>query len=54
MQIKDELDSLYADYLPSFTKEKFLAAKFQRDRKSVGDDERSGNPITITTDENIA
>ena len=33
---------------------KFRAAKFKRSRKSLGDDERSGRPITVTTDKNIA
>src|SRR5436190_1006684 len=52
--IKDELDSVYGDSAPSFTTVKFGAAEFQRGRKSLGDDERSGRPKTATTDENIA
>ncbi|XP_030760797.1 protein GVQW3-like [Sitophilus oryzae] len=53
-QIKHELDSMYGDSAPSFTTVKFWAAEFKRDRKSLGDDERSGRPKTATTDDNIA
>src|SRR5436190_21585100 len=53
-QIKDELDSVYGDSAPSFTTVKFWAAEFKRDRKSLGDVERSGRPKTASTDENIA
>ena len=53
-QIKDELNSVYGDSTASFTTEKFWAAEFIRDRKSLEDDERSGRPKTATTDENIA
>lgn len=53
-QIKDELDSVYGDSSPSFTTVKFWAAEFKRGRKSLGDDERSGRPKTVTTDDNIA
>lgn len=53
-QIKDELDSVYGDSSPSFTTVKFWAAEFKRGRKSFGDDERSGRPKTVTTDDNIA
>src|SRR5436190_5865398 len=52
-QIKDELNSVYRDSAPSFTTVKFWAAEFKRDRKSLGDDERSGRPKTATTVENI-
>ena len=55
-QIKDELDSVYGDSAPSLTTVKFWAAEFERGRKSLGDDERSGRsgrPKTATTDENI-
>ncbi|GFV53088.1 HTH_48 domain-containing protein [Trichonephila clavipes] len=53
-QIKDELDSVYGDYVPSFNTVKFWAAVFKRSRKSLGDDEPSGRPNTATNDENIA
>ncbi|GFV54175.1 HTH_48 domain-containing protein [Trichonephila clavipes] len=53
-QIKDELDFVYGDSVPSFTTVKFWAAEFKRGRKSLGDDERSGRPNTATTDETIA
>ncbi|GFV98304.1 histone-lysine N-methyltransferase SETMAR [Trichonephila clavipes] len=52
-QIKDELDSVYGDSVPSFTTVKFWTAEFKRGRNSLGDDERSGRPSTATTDENI-
>ncbi|GFX45717.1 HTH_48 domain-containing protein [Trichonephila clavipes] len=52
-QIKDKLDSVYGDFAPSFTTEKFWAAEFKRGRKSLGDDEFSARPNTATTDENI-
>ncbi|GFW82712.1 HTH_48 domain-containing protein [Trichonephila clavipes] len=52
-QIKDELDSVYGNSIPSFTLVKFWAAEFKRGHKSLGDDERSGRPNTATTDENI-
>ncbi|GFU64793.1 histone-lysine N-methyltransferase SETMAR [Trichonephila clavipes] len=52
-QIKDELDSVYGDSVPSFTTVKIWTAKFKRVRKSLGDDERSGRSNTATTDENI-
>ena len=52
-QIKDELDSVYGDFAPSFTTVKFWAAKFKRGRNNLGDDERSGRPKTAITDENI-
>ena len=45
---------MYGDSAPSFTTVKFWAAKFQRGRKRLGDDERSGRSKTATTDENIA
>ncbi|GFU89610.1 histone-lysine N-methyltransferase SETMAR [Trichonephila clavipes] len=53
-QIKDKLDSVYGDSTAPFTTVKYWAAKFKRDRKSLGDDERSGRPNTASTDENIA
>ena len=53
-QIKDELDSVYGDSVPSFTTVKFLAAEFKRRHKSLGYDKRSGRPKTATTDENNA
>ena len=53
-QIKDELDSVYGDSAPSFTTVKFWVAEFKRNRKSLGDDERSRPPKTAITDENIA
>jgi len=53
-QIKDELNSVYGDSAPSFTTVKSWAAEFKRSRKSLGDDERSQRPKTVTTDENIA
>ena len=52
-QIKDELDYVYGDSAPSFTTVKFWAAEFMCGHKSLGDNERSGRPITATTDENI-
>ncbi|GFS76258.1 histone-lysine N-methyltransferase SETMAR [Trichonephila clavipes] len=48
-----ELDSVYGDSAPSFTTVKVWASEFKRGRKSMGDIERSGRPITATTDENI-
>ena len=53
-QIKDELDSVYGDFAPSFTSVKFQAAEFKRGRKSLGDNERSCHTKIATTDENIA
>ena len=53
-QIKDELDSVYGEFAPSFTTVKYWAAEFKRGRKSLGDDECSGRPKTATTDENVA
>ena len=53
-QIKDELDSVYGDSVPSFTTVQFWAAEFKRGRKSLGDDKRSGRPKTASTDENVA
>ncbi|GFW47197.1 histonelysine Nmethyltransferase SETMARlike [Trichonephila clavipes] len=53
-QIKDELDSLYGDSAPSFTTVKFWAFEFNRGRKSLEVDERSGCPNTVTIEENIA
>ncbi|XP_030749345.1 protein GVQW3-like [Sitophilus oryzae] len=53
-QIKHELDSVYGESAPSFTIVKFWAAEFKRNRKSLGDYERSGRPKTATTDDNIA
>ena len=32
---------------------KFWAAQFQRGHKSLGDDERFGHLVAVTTDENI-
>ncbi|GFU83565.1 HTH_48 domain-containing protein [Trichonephila clavipes] len=52
--IKDELDSVYGDSTPSFAAVKFWVAEFKRDRKSLGDVQRSDRPNTATTDENIA
>ncbi|GFW41620.1 HTH_48 domain-containing protein [Trichonephila clavipes] len=53
-QIKDEMDSVYGGFAPSFTTVKFWVAEFKCGRKSLGDDERSGRPNTTTTDGNIA
>ena len=54
MQIKDKLDAVYGDSAPSFTTVKFWAAEFKRGCTSLGDNERSGRPKTVTTDDNIA
>ena len=48
------MDAIYGDSAPSFTAVKFWAAEFKRGRKTLGDDERSRRPKTVTTDENIA
>ena len=53
-QIKDELDSVYGETAPSYTTVIFWAAELIPDRKSLGDDERSGRPKTASTDENIS
>ena len=53
-QIKDELNSVYGDSVPTFTAMKFWAAEFKCGRKSLGDDERSVRPKTAATDEYIA
>ncbi|GFV36531.1 HTH_48 domain-containing protein [Trichonephila clavipes] len=49
-QIKYELYFVYGDSAPSFTKVKCWAAEFKRSRMSLGDEERSGRPSTVTND----
>ncbi|XP_018309051.1 uncharacterized protein [Mycetomoellerius zeteki] len=49
-QIKAELDAVYGDSAPSFATVKRWVAEFKRDRTSLADDERSGQPTTATTD----
>lgn len=39
MQIKDELDSEYGDFAPSFTTVKFWVAEFKCGRKRLGHNE---------------
>jgi hypothetical protein len=45
---------VYGDPTPSFTTVIFWAAKFKHVLKSLGNDERSGTPKTVSTDKNIA
>lgn len=45
---------MYGDFSSSFTTVKFWAAELKRDHKSLGDDELSGRPKTVNTDDNTA
>ena len=52
-EIKDELDSVYAEASPSITTVKYWVAEYKRGRTSILDEERSGRPKTATTDEMV-
>lgn len=52
-EIKDELDSVYAEASPSFITVKHWVAEYKRSRTSILDEERSGRPKTATTDEMV-
>ncbi|GFU28597.1 HTH_48 domain-containing protein, partial [Nephila pilipes] len=52
-QIKDELDAVYGNSVPSIMNVKFWATEFKRGRTSFGDDEYLGRPKTTTIDYKI-
>ncbi|GFT91898.1 uncharacterized protein FLJ37770 [Nephila pilipes] len=47
------MDAVYGNSEPSFTTEKFWAARFKCDLTVLGDDERSGRSKTATLDNKI-
>lgn len=50
-EIKDELDSVYGKASPSFTTVKHWVAEYKRGRTSIYDEEHSGRPKTVSTNE---
>lgn len=52
-EIKQRLDNVYTSSSPSYATVKRWAALFRMGRESLDDDERSGRPVTATTDENV-
>lgn len=53
-EIKNELDSTLKESAPSFSTVKKWAAEFKRGRTSIQDDERTGRPKTVVTDQIVS
>lgn len=53
-EIHDRLQKQYGDDVLSYRAVTYWASQFRRGRVSVRDDERSGRPVDVTTEENVA
>jgi len=53
MEIKQKMDAVYGDSSPILTTIRYWFHEFKRGRTSVSDEERSGRPIEVTTEDMI-
>ena len=52
-EIHEGLMKAHGNESPSYSRVKKRAAEFKRERKSIGDNARSGRPTDATADENV-
>ena len=52
-EIKEKINAVYGDSSPSLTAIRYWFHEFKRGRTSISDEERSGRPIEVTTEEMI-